>query len=567
MGPVTEGGNFSFTVTLKNGYEGTILVDANGFEIPLLNGVYTIEEITEDQVVTVEGVTLKANTYKAEASADVTTTENGEVTVSVKVPGNSNTEIAGYNDYDVTLKYDPAVLEYVSATAAHDGAEITHDADAGTIRVIGHGDEKAFSVPVVTLNFKAVESGIHDVTIASAKIDNSGNAIGADAPEAAVSDQATAVIVAYPVELPQNFAGEATVLPNGNYAFTAPNAYYDITVTVGGVKVEADVNGLTYTVSAVNGDVQITATGKIYEVTKTGTNATIQGGDTAQYGENYSFTVEAEAGYAVDAVAVKIGETSVNYTISGGTYVISGSDIKGNLTITATAAEQAANTTKITFEGVDADEVVGGLTQYVTNGQDFTFELNEEEGYVYTVMLGDEELKAVSGVYTIPGDKLTGAALTITITKEVYTFNPEVSVSQYIQLDGTVMWLVTATEGENKLAYGEGNTMFWSDKYNAYCYLVVSAQGEEDVLAAAKAAIVAADEEATVTAIAYDYDVNQTNGTVDVNDAQLTYDMYQAKKYSGFTAVTMDKFLEADVNGDKIVNVDDAAAVVAQLLK
>jgi hypothetical protein len=203
----------------------------------------------------------------------------------------------------------------------------------------------------------------------------------------------------------------------------------------------------------------------------------------------------------------------------------------------------------------------------VTNGQDFTFELNEEEGYVYTVMLGDEALKAVSGVYTIPGDKLTGAALTITITKEVYTFNPEVSVSQYIQLDGTVMWLVTATEGENKLAYGEGNTMFWSDKYNAYCYLVVSAQGEEDVLAAAKAAIVAADEEATVTAIAYDYDVNQTNGTVDVNDAQLTYDMYQAKKYSGFTAVTMDKFLEADVNGDKIVNVDDAAAVVAQLLK
>ena len=36
--------------------------------------------------------------------------------------------------------------------------------------------------------------------------------------------------------------------------------------------------------------------------------------------------------------------------------------------------------------------------------------------------------------------------------------------------------------------------------------------------------------------------------------------------YSGFDTVTMDKFLEADVNGDGAVNVEDAAAVVAQLL-
>ena len=139
-------------------------------------------------------------------------------------------------------------------------------------------------------------------------------------------------------------------------------------------------------------------------------------------------------------------------------------------------------------------------------------------------------------------------------------------MNQYIQLDGTVMWLVTATEGETVLAYGEGNTMFWSDKYNAYCYLVVSAESEDTVKQTVESTIIAATEGDVATQIGYDFDVNQT-GAVDINDAQLTYDMYQAKMYSGFDIVTMDKFLEADVNGDGAVNVDDAVAVVAQLLK
>ena len=53
---------------------------------------------------------------------------------------------------------------------------------------------------------------------------------------------------------------------------------------------------------------------------------------------------------------------------------------------------------------------------------------------------------------------------------------------------------------------------------------------------------------------------------MDINDAQLTYDMYQAKMYEDFTNVSMDKFLEADVNADKTVNTEDAAAIVAVVL-
>ena len=564
--PVTEGGSFSFTVTVNNGYEGTPVVKTNDSELTAENGIYTIANITADQTVTVEGITIKDNMYTVAASADVTANKGGNASVDIHVTGNSNTEIAGYNDYDITLSYDPDALTYVSAAAAHSGAEITADADAGTVRIVGHGAAKSFDDAVVTLNFTANISGRHAVTITSAKVDNSGNAIALDAPEAAVSDKDTVVQVAYPVTLPENFTGEPSVMPGGDYQFTAPNEYYDITVTVGGEVVTPEVDGLVYTLRAVSDDVVITAVGKTYDVTKNGDHVTVTGEDTAQYGKDYSFTVAAESGYAVTAVSVQIGGTAVEYSISNGTYVISGSKITGNVTITATAQQQAANTTRITFEGVDASEVVGGLTQYASNGQDFNFELNEEEGYVYTAKLGEEELKPASGVYTIPGAQINGTALTVTISKEVYSFAPGVTVSQYIQLDGTVMWLITATEGDTVLAYGEGNTMFWSDKYNAYCWLVVSAESEDTVKQTAESTIIAAAEGAVATQIGYDFDVNQT-GAVDINDAQLTYDMYQAKMYSDFATVSMDKFLEADVTGDGKVWTDDAATVVAQLLK
>lgn len=564
--PVTEGGSFSFTVTANNGYEGTPMVKANDTELTAENGVYTIANISTDQVVTVEGIAVKANMYTITASADVTVSKGETAAVSVSVTGNSNEQIVAYNDYDVTVSYDPSVLTYASAVAAHSGAEITADAEAGTVRIVGHGEAKQFTDAVVTLNFTALASGSHDVTITTAKIDNSGNAIALDAPEAALSDKTTAVKVAYPVTLPENFTGDASVLPGGDYQFTAPNEYYDITVTVDGEVVTPEVDGLVYTLRAVSGDVVITAVGKTYDVTRNGDHVTFTGEATAQYGEDYSFAVAAESGYAVTAVSVQIGGTAVEYSISNGTYVISGSKITGNVTITATSQQQAANTTQITFEGVDAGEVKGGLTQYAANGQDFHFELNEEEGYVYTAKLGEEELKPAEGVYTIPGTQINGTALTVVITKEVYSFHPEVIVRQYIQLDKTVMWLVTATEGDTVLAYGEGNTMFWSDKYNAYCWLVVSAESEDTVKQTAESTIIAAAEGAVATQIGYDFDVNQT-GAVDINDAQLTYDMYQAKMYSDFATVSMDKFLEADVTGDGKVWTDDAATVVAQLLK
>ena len=59
--PVTEGGSFSFTVTIAEGYEAgeAFAVKANGTALTAVDGVYTISNITADQTVTVKGVVEK----------------------------------------------------------------------------------------------------------------------------------------------------------------------------------------------------------------------------------------------------------------------------------------------------------------------------------------------------------------------------------------------------------------------------------------------------------------------------------------------------------------------------
>lgn len=54
--PVKQGGSFSFTVTVSEGYEGTLVVKVGETELTAVDGVYTIENITEDVTVTVSGI-------------------------------------------------------------------------------------------------------------------------------------------------------------------------------------------------------------------------------------------------------------------------------------------------------------------------------------------------------------------------------------------------------------------------------------------------------------------------------------------------------------------------------
>ena len=185
------------------------------------------------------------------------------------------------------------------------------------------------------------------------------------------------------------------------------------------------------------------------------------------------------------------------------------------------------------------------------NGKEMTL---RRQGPTYNVSFKPTEV-AVDGKITID----------VSYVKPSYTVN----VTEYVKLNNQSIFLVTATGdvADGKvLAYGESQ-MYWSSKYNggdgAYAWLVISDKSLDEVKTEAEAAITAVD--GTKVEIAYNGDVNLTE-VVDINDAQLVWNMYNAE-YSNFDLVNVRKFLEADMTADGALNTDDAAAIVALIMK
>lgn len=501
--------------------------------------------------------------YSVTASQDKTITvgETAEVQVAV-----SSENAATYNAYDLTMTYDTEKLRYVSAAAADTDASITEE--NGTIHVIGYGADKAVDTAAVTLRFAAKAVGDAAVKLTSAKVDMGSNAIAQDAPEATILNDTTVITVsAYTVTLDEGLRGESTALPGADYTFYATEENYDyqITATVGGAVVEVIDNGDgSYTIpgSKVTGNIVISAelTPKSYNVIINGEDTT--GANKATYNKDYTFTIQEAEGYTYEVAVTIGGQAYAGYSVSNGVYTIPGAAIKGEIVITVTKTAIPATKVNVTVEGTGAGDVTGEST--ATKGQAYTFSVNQKEGYVYevTVTVGGKKVDVTDngdGTYTIPGEAVT-ADILITVSK---TADLVVDVTEYLTLDGESMYLVTVsgTIAEGSVAKYDGMSMYWSEKYNAYAWLVISADSLDAIKTDAAQKIAIAQGSAAGN-VDYTGDVNGT-GLVDVNDAQLTYDMYNAA-YT-LDSVAMLKFLNADVNADKTVNVNDAAAIVARI--
>ena len=104
--------------------------------------------------------------------------------------------------------------------------------------------------------------------------------------------------------------------------------------------------------------------------------------------------------------------------------------------------------------------------------------------------------------------------------------------------------------------------MYWSEAYNAYAWLVVSSADEKEVVRAAQNSITIGEGEA---AASIDYSGNvDLSGRIDGDDAHLDRDVYNAK-YT-LASMVMHKFLNADVNRDRKVDVKDAVWIVNRIL-
>lgn len=552
----TAAGNYDILI---NG----VTADADYGTVPVLTNA-----TTATATLTIEDGSVKPpepvipEGYSVAASGDAGINVGEEATVALNV---THKEGNAYNAYYFEVSYNKDVLTYKSAGVQ----DVVVNETTGTLKIAGYGANKDSGTAAATLTFTGKAVGAGKVTITKANVDAKANANAQDAPAANIDEAtatATITVGGYSVTLPEGFSGDVSAAAGTDYTFQGGDDYgcYDVTATMGGETTTVTNKGDgSFTIENVTGEIVVTATPKTYAVTVTGTGTgagdVSENAATATYKTDYTFKLTKAAGYSY-TVTVTAGGNPVTPTATPeGVYTIPGAAIKGAVTVNVEKTAIVVPTTTITITG-DTDDVDGVLNRTAKNGEDFTFKINKKDGYDYTAKASDTTLDvAADGTVTIPGDLLTGAALTVTVTRTAV--NPYgVAVYEYVKLNGQSIWLVVA-KSDSVLAYGT-DTMFTSAKYEGYCWLVISAENADTVKTEAIAAVKAGSGDAT--AVVYTGDVNGT-GSIDVNDAQLVYNIYNTE-YASFDALSRAKFLAADVNGDHTVTVLDAAAVVNTVL-
>lgn len=560
-------------------------------------------------------ITPPAPGYQVSVPKSISAGVNGEtiVPVAVHLTEADGTHSASntFNAYSFTVTYDTAKLRYKSI--APTDAEVT-ELGNGKLKIAGtshhaiNGSDTAFKLTFET--FTAV--GATKVTVSDAKIDDKANAIDKDAPLAKAGNLTTTVTVGgYSVTLPEGFEGAGSAAAGEDYTFKVTDGKaYTVTATVDGIPVPVTKNETTYTIAAlyVTGKIVVAAKEKAMVTVKVDNkgDGTITGlDDGIPEGEDVTFTVTSPLDKNPIAYTVKVGEVEIaasgveiadqkgprkTYTY---TYTIPGSMVKGE-SITVTV-EQATDSVALIKTGNGWDENVtltytaGGVEKTLTGGTiptsatalTVTIKQNDKRNYTvqYKRNLADEwtdfvepEKKDGNLVYTYTGvfDKYTLSNGSFAV-KIDYTEKADFAadnVVKYLELgkdaSAKTMWLVLCsgkTNGYLTCSYGENTApMYYSEKYQAWAYLVISGDAAETVKQ--NVSIMNVDESAGKKTVDYSGDVNMTGG-VDINDAQLIVNMYNAD-YTVFTGnVTMEKFLRADMNGNKTVDNEDVLKIIA----
>ena len=548
------------------------------------------------------GPVATATGYSVSMGADQQVAASQKVRIPVTV-ASSEKGITGFNAYDMTFTYDPAALTL--NTTSNAAANLTVEDNNGTVRVRRYGAPLALG-EALALDFTAKATATSTVKLINAKFDLDANSINFDAPDAAISDADTVVNANnFTVTLPDAFTSDETrLVPNGgSFTFKPVDSHYTYTFTVkmGDTVKEGLTFGAddTYTIENISGNVEVTCTGKTpkqydvkYKIDEDVEQDVTKGPETVTYLNDYSFVVTPRAGYSYRVVySVDNGDPFVHTVIAVPTanddgtltYTIPGKEIVGGVKIWISANTESG--IPVVFTGNGAEDAASGNASSMGKNMPYYFTLNQRESCDYTVTAYYQPLstptasKRPATVRSLGNGKYVVEAVNYNDDLYVYARSwnlvvkvekvshsaEEVTVPKYLELNDKTMMLITVKgtpEGGSAFTY-DGNTMYKVEGYGTdrYAWLVIVDKGQTltQEEAAAKVAISAADNVVTITP---SFDVNRT-GKVDVNDAQLVYDMYNGA-YSDFTKVSVEKFLRADVNATKAVDHADAVAIVNQ---
>ena len=565
---------------------------ANGVDDPI-----TVAIIPSSSSITVPKVETG---YSVSMATDQQVAAGQQVRIPVTVASGEK-GITGFNAYDMTFTYDPAALTL--NTASNAAANLTVEDNNGTVRVRRYGETAPLG-EALALEFTAKATASSTVKLTSAKFDLDANSINFDAPETTITDTDTVVDANnFTVTLPDEFTSDAEtrlVPGGGSFTFKPVDSHYTYTFTV--KMGDTDKEGLTfgaddtYTIENISGNVVVTCTNKTpkqYDVTyKIDTDVeqdVTRGPEKATYLKDYSFTVTPRAGITYDVsystpstagtTKILIPTVNDNGTI---TYTVPANRVVEDLRIYVRSS--ATEGIPVVITGNGAEDAASGNASSMGRNMPYYFTLNQRENCDYTVTAYYQPLntptasKRPATVRSLGNGKYVVEAVDYNVylrsadhwnlvvnVEKVSHSAEEVTVSKYLELNDKTMMLITVKgtpEGGKAFTY-DGNTMYKVNAYGTdqYAWLVIVDGGQTltQEEAAAKVAISAADNVVTITP---SFDVNMS-GKVDVNDAQLVYDMYNGT-YSDFTQVSVEKFLRADVNGTKTVDHTDAVAIVNQ---
>lgn len=535
-----------------------------------------------------ENCTYTKNMFNASMIVSADTINLDEYVNAIISVGGLSENFASYR---LELTYDPNYLTFVDTERSGLPSDVTLDTTtSGKIIVTGYGASKVSANTKFILKFNATAATPNDpaapttITLDYAGFSTLENAKDKDLQEAVLAGGTQNVTVRgiYNVTLPatpNNWAtGETTVEHNNSYTFTLENYYdyKDLVVMMGDENITSFLvrDGNSYTINNVTDDIVITVTQR----DPVSFNVTFPNGfengnaGTATYLTDYVYTAPADVAPGLEAgkyYTVTFTIAGVEYTDverADNVYTIPGADIKGDIQITVEEHAQAA--TEVTVSVIGKGSI---LDTKAEKGSDVTVTLDVSDvrfSYAVTATVGgvEAELTATDVANQYKVTNVQGNVVftvTETLIKECV-----VEVTPYVDLDTTSAWLIKLNVGQDLLTdlggvyKYDGQEMFWSTKYNAYCVIVIAQTAPTKDAAEG---LVTLDKEGTAKTISYEGDVNMSNKR-DVNDAQLVYNIYNFK-YDNFddsaaNGLNIEKFLRADYDGNGTVNVNDSTAIV-----